>query len=135
MTTRLMSQTQNEDAIRSVVAETERRQSDADQFAELLMPDVVLVNAVGRRVFGREELRAAMAAALQTPLANVLTRNEIDDIRFVRPDVAAASGTKYVSGDGSDHAESGSTIHFTFVVVRDGDAWRIAVAHNTLVRE
>jgi uncharacterized protein (TIGR02246 family) len=82
MTTPLMSQdsrrqSEDEEAIRAVVAETERRQSNADQFAELLRSDVVLVNAVGRRVFGRQQLHAAMAAALQTPLANVLTRSTV----------------------------------------------------------
>jgi uncharacterized protein (TIGR02246 family) len=126
-------QTDHDAAIRAVVAETERRQSDADQFAELLTADAVLVNAVGRRVLGREAVRAALAAALQTPLANVLTRNEIVDIRLLRPDVALVSGIKRVLSAGSEHAEPGAKIHFSFVLVNDADTWRIAVAHNTLV--
>ncbi len=45
-------------AIRAVVADTERLQSDPGGFSQLLTQDVVLVNAVGRRVFGRELERA-----------------------------------------------------------------------------
>ena len=43
------------------------------------------MNFGGRRVAGKDALRQAMTAALATPLANVTTTAEIDDIRFIRP--------------------------------------------------
>jgi uncharacterized protein (TIGR02246 family) len=69
MTTHMTSHTHDVSAIHDVVAAMEHLQSDPDGFAGLLTEDVVLVNAVGRRVFGRAAVRAAMVAALQTPLA------------------------------------------------------------------
>jgi len=122
-------------AIRHVAAEAERLQSDPEGFSGLLTERVVLVNAVGRRLFGRDQVQAAMQEALKTPLANVLTRNEIVDVRFVQPDVAVVSGTKHISGEGGGPVASGSTATFTFLLVRESGAWRIAVAHNTLVHE
>ena len=76
-----------------------------------------------------------MTEALRTPLANVLTRNEMVDIRFIRPDVAVVSGIKHISGEGGGPAAPGSRAAFSFVLAREDGAWRIAVAHNTLVRD
>lgn len=120
--------------VRAIVAATERFQDDPDSFAALLTNDAILVNAVGRRVIGRQAIRDAMRQALKTPLANVRTRHEVLEVRFLAPTVAVAEGTKHVSGEGSPHANSGSTVAFSFVMVGRDDQWRIAVAHNTLVR-
>jgi uncharacterized protein (TIGR02246 family) len=97
----------------------------------VLTADVVLVNAVVRRVFGRDSVPAAMAEALRTPLANVLTRHEVVDIRFLRQDVAVASGVKHVSAEGDGAAAPGSRVSLSLVLVREG-TWRIAVTGNAL---
>jgi uncharacterized protein (TIGR02246 family) len=133
MTTRMID-TDDVTAIRAMVAETERLQSDADGFAELLTPDVVLVNAMGRRVLGRDAVRDAMVEALQTPMANVMTRNEVVDIRFIRPDVALVVGVKHIFEVGGGSLAPGSKANFSFVLVRERETWQIAVAHNTLVQ-
>jgi uncharacterized protein (TIGR02246 family) len=135
MTTHMTSKTEDISAILAVVAAMEQFQSDVDGFTGLLTEDVVLVNAVGRRVFGREAMRAAMAAALQTPLANVFSRNEVADVRFLRQDVAVVSGIKRLREEGGGSAAPGSKAIFSLVLVHEGEAWRIAVAHNTLAQE
>jgi uncharacterized protein (TIGR02246 family) len=127
---------QEVEAIRAVVADTEALQSDADGFARLLTEEVALVNFGGRRVLGRDNVRQAMRQALETPLAHVYTKTELVDVRFLRPDVALVSTIKHISDEREPTAtdsnaplpERGSQ---TFVLVRERDGWRIALAQTT----
>jgi uncharacterized protein (TIGR02246 family) len=122
------------EAIRALVDEAATVQSDTDGFMRLLTDDVVIVNVAGRRVLGKDAMREAMAAALQTRLAKVLTRNELLDIRFIRPDVAVVSAIKHISDENEDAGgATPSRGSLTLVVVDEGDAWRIAVAQTTPV--
>ncbi len=120
--------------INALVAAAEELQTDPDGFIPLHTEDVVLVNIAGRRVLGRDTLADIYRKALDTPLAKVLTRNELHDVRFLRPDVAIVSLTKHVS----DERESGAALpergSLTYVVTKDDDAWRIALAHTTPMR-
>jgi uncharacterized protein (TIGR02246 family) len=133
---RTSEQDSNIDAIRAIVAATDTYQDDADGFTRLLTEDVVLVNLAGRRVFGREALRHAMSEALQTPMADVRTRNELVDVRFPRPGVAVASCVKHVSDErdpsakDSDASWSGRA-SLTLVLVEEQGGWQIALAQTT----
>jgi uncharacterized protein (TIGR02246 family) len=123
-------------AIREVVANSEALQNDAEGFARLLTEDVALVNFGGRRVFDRDNVYQAMRQALETPLARVSTRNELVDIRFLRPDVALVSCIKHVSDEREPStadskaplADRGS---LTFVLVKEQGNWLIALAQTT----
>ena len=123
-------------AIRAVIAEADRRQSDAAGFTRLLTEDVALVNFGGRRVLGRGNVDQAMRQALETPFAHVYTRNEVVDVRFLRPDVAVVSCVKHISDEREPSArdpdarlaERGSS---TFVVVRERGSWLIALVQTT----
>jgi uncharacterized protein (TIGR02246 family) len=120
------------DAIRALVEEAATVQSDVDGFMRLLTEDVVIVNIAGRRVLGKAAMREAMSAALQTRLARVITRNELLDIRFARPDVAVVSVIKHVTDENEDASGAvPSQGSLTLVVVDEGDAWRIALAQTT----
>jgi uncharacterized protein (TIGR02246 family) len=126
-----MTDQQSVTAIRALVAAVDRHQSDVEEFVALHHPDLVLVNIAGRRVLGREALRTAMTAGLNSPMAKVFTRLEVEDIRFVRPDVALVSCAKHVSderGEGPTVPTRGS---LTYTVVREPDGWKIAVAQTT----
>lgn len=124
------------DAIRSLVEQAEASQFDVEPFIALHTPDTVIVNFVGRRVLGRDELERAMRQAMASPLAQVRTTTEIHDIRFVEPTVALVSCTKYVfderddGGTGDTLAREGS---LTYVVVEHDGRWRIALAQTTPV--
>lgn len=124
------------DAIRAIVAATETYQDDADGFTRLLTEDVALVNIAGRRVFGREALHRAMSEALQTPMADVRTRNELVDVRFPRPGIAVASCIKHVS-DERDPSEQDPDASWsgrgslTLVLIEEQDGWQIALAQTT----
>lgn len=121
-------------AVRQVIEDAGKYQSDLEQFVPLHTADVNIVNFGGRRVQGRETLRQAMAAALASPLADVVTRIEIEDIRFLRPDVALVACVKHVF-DGRDVEQEGSlpasSGRLTYVLTEEADAWRIASAQTT----
>jgi uncharacterized protein (TIGR02246 family) len=118
-------------AIRNLVVAADRHQSDVEEFVALHHPDLVLVNIAGRRVLGRQALHEAMAAGLASPMAKVFTRLEIEDIRFIRPDVALVSCAKHVSDERGEGPALPTTGSLTFTVVREPDGWRIALAQTT----
>lgn len=126
-----MPEQQDLTAIRALVAAADRHQSDVEEFVALHHPDLVLVNIAGRRVLGRQALRTAMAAGLKSPLAQVFTRLEVVDVRFIRPDVALVSCTKHVSDERGEGPALPTRGSLTFTVVRESDGWKIAVAQTT----
>ncbi|MEU0121541.1 SgcJ/EcaC family oxidoreductase [Streptomyces albidoflavus] len=85
-----------EAAVREVVADAGKYQSDPERFLPLHTPDVEIVNFGGRRVAGREALGEAMRAALASPLADVATTVEITGVRFPREGVAVVAAVKRV---------------------------------------
>ena len=128
------SEEQDIRSIRRTISDAEAFQNDLEKFTELLTDDVVIVNIAGRRVIGKDTLYNAMKAALETPLANVLTTTEVEDIRFLRRDVALASCSKHISDRRAERTtpldEKGS---LTFTLVRGQDKWLIASAQTTPV--
>ncbi|WP_049561556.1 SgcJ/EcaC family oxidoreductase [Nonomuraea sp. SBT364] len=110
-------------AIEQVVRDAEKLQNDVDGFTGLLTGDVSLVNFTGIRLQGRDQVGEVMAKALETPLKDVLTRNELLGVTFPREDVAVASLVKHVN-DGRRGA-------LTFVLVKDDGRWLIALAQTT----
>jgi uncharacterized protein (TIGR02246 family) len=126
-----MTDQQDLTAIRALVADVDRHQSDVEEFVALHHPDLVLVNIAGRRVLGREALREAMTAGLKSPMAKVFTRLEIEDIRFIRPDVALVSCAKHVSDERGEGPAVPARGSLTFTVVRQPEGWQIALAQTT----
>jgi uncharacterized protein (TIGR02246 family) len=121
-------------AIEQLVADAERFQSDVERFAELLTDDYAVVNLVGRRVKGKAETLEAMRQALDGPLSQVITRHELTDVTFIRPDVAVVSCVKRVFDERErSGGDPTATARLTFVTVKDGAAWRIASAQTTPV--
>ncbi|MFI6430593.1 SgcJ/EcaC family oxidoreductase [Rhodococcus oryzae] len=120
-------------AINRVVADAVEFQNDVGRFIPLHTPEVTIVNFGGRRVSGRDALTAAMRQALATPLADVTSTVDIEHIRFLRDDVAIVACVKRVF-DGRDSAATAlpaTTGQLTYVMVDDGDRWRIASAQTT----
>lgn len=120
-------------AIRQLVGQAQTRQSQVEPFLALHTADSVIVNFGGRRVLGRDQLREALTAALASPLAQVTTTTEIDDIRFIRPDVALVSCTKKVHDDRGEAEKFATTGSLTYVLVEQDGEWAIALAQTTPV--
>jgi len=124
-------------AIRRTLADAERYQVDPEPFVALHTADAIIVNIAGRRVLGRDGIYEAMKKALETSLAQVLTRVEVTDIRFAAPDVAIVSCVKHVSDqrDAAPRPDSGTSLplkgSLVYVMVKEDDVWRIASAQTT----
>ena len=121
-------------AVRRLVADVQEHQNDLDRFISLHTADTSIVNFVGRRVSGRDVLHRVAKAALESPMARVVTTAEIEEIRFVRPDVAIAAAVKRVFDereDGEREALPASSGWITYVVVKEDGDWRIASAQTT----
>lgn len=119
--------------VRALVEAAVRHQSDVEPFLALHADDAVIVNIAGRRVLGAAALGEAMRGALVSPLADVTTTVDVEDVRFLRDDVALVSCTKHVHdgrGDGTALPTSGA---MSYVVTRGRDGWRIALAQTTPV--
>lgn len=126
----------DEQRIRELVARSQEALLDPDVLPALHTANLVIVNIAGRRLFGREAFASAMAEALSSPLKDIRTSLEIDDIRFTTPDVAVVSLTKTVHNERSEaegSSEPPSVGVMTYVLTRQGDDWRIALAQTTPV--
>ena len=131
-----VAQDQEIASIRAVIADADRLQSDAEGFTQLLTEDVALVNFGGRRVLGRSNVHRAMREALDTPFAHVYTKNEVVDVRFLRPDVAVVSCVKHISDEREPSARDSDVPvsargSATFVLVREHSSWLIALVQTT----
>ncbi|WP_373048706.1 SgcJ/EcaC family oxidoreductase [Vulgatibacter sp.] len=125
------------EAIRRLIEASNEHQNDPERYGALLTSEVAIVNIAGRRVLGREEIVRAVRQAVSGPLARVLTRIELVDIRFLRPDVALASGIKHVSDErrpGEVEASLPTKGSVTFTVVKEGTEWKIASSQTTPIR-
>ncbi|WP_018653943.1 SgcJ/EcaC family oxidoreductase [Actinomadura flavalba] len=131
-TTNLTPREIDDQRIGELVARSESAQFDADALPRLHTSDVVIVNIVGRRIFGRDTFSAAMRDALASPLKDVRTTLEIKDIRYAAPDVAVVSLVKTVHDERDDAQYAPQqTGAMTYVLVREAGDWRIAVAQTT----
>jgi ketosteroid isomerase-like protein len=72
-----------------------------------------------------------MTFGLKSPMAKVFTHLEIEDIRFIRPDLALVSCAKQVSDERGEGPAVPTRGSLTFTVVREPDGWKIAVAQTT----
>lgn len=123
------------DEIVELIATAARHQSDPDEFLALHTDEVVIVNIAGRRVIGREDFAAAMRSALNSPLADVTTTVEVDDVRFLRADVAIASCTKRVHDARPERADELPSVGaMSYVVAKAAVGWQIALAQTTPMR-
>lgn len=99
----------------------------------------MIVNIAGRRVQGRDNIHAAMTGALGSPLARVLTMLEVEDVRFLRPDVATVGCIKHVS-DGREPFPTGVDMplpesgRVTFVLIKEAGAWLVASVQTTPIQ-
>lgn len=130
------AQDQDLAAIRTLVADAERLQNDLDGYMQLLTQDMAIVNIMGRRVRGWDNIYAAYKQALQTPAADIHTSHELEDVRFLRPDVALASIIKRVFDDREPSSQEPelplpSQARLTFVLVKEDGRWLIASAQTT----
>lgn len=118
-------------AIESIVVEYQKHQNDPEAFLHLHAEDTIVVNIAGRRVLGKAALTQAMQAALASPLADVRTTLDIEDIRFLRPDVALVSAVKNVYDEREEGGGLPVSGSYTMLLVKNEDRWQVGLAQTT----
>ncbi|WP_460858039.1 SgcJ/EcaC family oxidoreductase [Nocardiopsis coralliicola] len=123
---------EDEAEVRALVARLEEHQSDVGPLTAEHTPGTVIVNVAGRRLLGRDSFRSAMEAALSSPLKDVRTSLEVLDVRAAAAGVAIVSCTKTIH---DERPEAPTTVPeagaLTYVVVRSGEGWQVALAQTT----
>lgn len=123
------------EAIKQLVENAAKYQNDPDLFLPLHANDVVIVNFAGKRVLGRDALEHAMRKALSGQLAKVVTTNVVENIIFLRSDVALVNCIKHVS-DNRDSIDNGAALPsekgaLTYILVKGQEGWKISLAQTT----
>lgn len=129
---------EDEEAIRKVIVEMTEgfNKHDARASTRMYTPDADLITVRGERFRGTTEFEKGLASIFATRAREATHRTLNVSVRFIRPDVALAHVTNELSGliapDGArppPHQELSLR-----VFVKDGNDWRVAAFHNTLVQ-
>ncbi|WP_280151718.1 SgcJ/EcaC family oxidoreductase [Piscinibacter sp. XHJ-5] len=123
--------------IRQLIADAQKHQFDVLELLKLHDDEAVIVNMAGRRVFGKAAFGEAMTQALSSSLRQVPATVAVDRVQFLSPDSALVSCRKTVQDlrpATERTALPGSEGVTSYVVVRQGKRWVIALAQTTAVR-
>ena len=107
---------------------------DMKALAELCTEDADFVVISDKHVHGRANIYEYHDALHQSTLTDRTNQNHIEDIRFIRPDVAIM----HVRFEGESSLPEGdkrgdTTARATVVVEKEQGKWLISAFHNTLV--
>jgi uncharacterized protein (TIGR02246 family) len=132
------SRTENEAAIRAVIAEMTDafNRHDAKAATRMYTADADLVTVRGERYTGAAAMERGLAAIFATRARQATLATRGVTVRFVTPDVAVAHVTNELSGlvdaDGA-RLPAHEELSIRVFVKQDG-AWRVAAFHNTMLR-
>lgn len=124
----------DEAAIREIAARWEQawNRHDMKQLAGLLTEEADFVNVGARRWKGRQQIEAEHVARLGQFSESVWSTKAVA-VQFLKPDLALAHVDWALKGDkdadGTPRPPRGGV--FTWVVVKQGNAWLIRAAQNT----
>jgi uncharacterized protein (TIGR02246 family) len=104
--------------------------NDAEAFVADYTDDATVVQP-GVYKKDREEIRATMAAAFAGPLSGSRATDHPAAIRFLTGDTAVVISEGGIIFPGQEAVASERLVRATWVLVRRGDAWRIAAYHNS----
>jgi len=117
----------DEQAVRDVVARylQAREQRDADAVGALFTADADQLTSSGEWRRGRADIvKGTLASSDRTGGTRTIT---IEQVRFPAPRMAVADGRYELTG-----AQETRRMWTSFVMVKDGEAWKIAAIRNML---
>lgn len=131
-----MQPTDDEAAVRAHVLRTwdAWNRNDARAYAALFAADVDYVAFDGTCLRGRAANEASHAALFATVLRATRLRGEVEDVRFVTPDVAVAHALGGAVWPWQRGMPRDRLSRQTYVLVRVDDGWTITAFHNTRVQ-
>jgi uncharacterized protein (TIGR02246 family) len=122
-------------ALQQVIADIESgfNTNDAELSVKHFTDDASAVNVGGALTSGRDALLEAHRAGFAGPLRDQYAQYELDDVVFVRPDVAVAHKRARATDARGEPIDVGHAMIALYVFVKDDGRWRIAARQNTLV--
>ena len=123
-------------AIESVLANVEDgfNTNDAELSCRDFTANARTITALGSRVAGVEALLDAHRAGFAGPLDDQYARYRVDDVVFVRPDVALAFKQAWATDASGTARTADPAMVALYVLVREQGRWWIAARANTLVQ-
>ena len=125
------------DAIRRTITDMEAafNQHDADKLDRHFTKNATWVNVVGVRLSGWKQINETHKITLAGPLRNSYARYTVENIHFVRPDVAIAHIRQYPTTSEGITIENGQGSLAIYVMVKEQGMWKVAAGQNTFVQE
>ncbi|ASR37864.1 DUF4440 domain-containing protein [Prauserella marina] len=122
-------------ALKKVIEDTETayNTNDAELMTKYFAAEASVVNAVGKRIVGREALLAANQQGLASFLKDQYVRYDVIEINFVRPDVALVHKQARATTSAGRLIDEDPAMLALYVLEKENDRWWIVVRQNTLV--
>jgi uncharacterized protein (TIGR02246 family) len=129
--------TDNKSAIAAIEArftalEDAWNRHDAKAYAACVAEDVDFTNVFGIAVHGRAAIEASHEAIFRTMFKDSTLRVDSVNVRFIRPDIAAADMRWEMVGARDPHGKDWPKRHglMSAIAVEEAGAWSLKVIHN-----
>ncbi|HEU0174997.1 MAG TPA: SgcJ/EcaC family oxidoreductase [Blastocatellia bacterium] len=127
--------TSDEDAIRKWISDytVAWNKHDARSLALLFREDADFVGGSGGIFRGRSQIERLMAEEFSAPLKEWKLTNAIEDIRFLKPDIAIVNGTYEATGIGSNAQSVPLKGLYTVIMGKERGQW-VGLGARSIVR-
>ena len=127
--------TSDEDAIRKWMSDytVAWNKHDARSLALLFREDADFVGGSGGIFRGRSQIERLMAEEFSAPLKEWKLTNAIEDIRFLKPDIAIVNGTYEATGIGSNAQSAPLKGLYTVIMGKERGQW-VGLGARSIVR-
>lgn len=122
------------EAIRQVIADVQTgfNTNDAEKLVMHLAQNATTVNVMGMQFSGWDANYSTSQRGLAGPLRDEFARYELQDIQFIRPDVAIAHKRALAITPEGNAIEGGQRMVALYVLVKEQGRWWIMARQNTL---
>jgi uncharacterized protein (TIGR02246 family) len=116
-------------AIRRVVQQQDEARNRADwkALSELFTQDAEQLTSSGTWRRGRADIEKGVAQSMGSVYKGAKYTTKVESVRMLAPTVAMADGTFEISNIAAGGTRRG---HATYLLVKSGDAWRIAAVRS-----
>lgn len=122
-------------AIERIIRDTEQafNTDDAELLVEHMAADAVMGSVTGATLHGRDEILDASRTLFAGPLRDQFARYDIDEVRFVRPDVALVHKRAIATDPDGTPLDHDHTMSALYVLTKQDGRWWIVARQNTFI--